>query len=292
MTNEMSELAAYFYEHVFLAYDQYRKVKNDHTTGNNKDRRDAIDAAVALYHLREHIPQSFRKSRHQMAILCPDYDLLGDIANAAKHSVVTKGTPQVTKLDAIREILVSTRFSDQDGEYANEEKIVEVGLFDGSKRDVYEILTNVVNMWFDELHRIGAIDQRQPIQLKREGVVSRENASSVSLQMTAGIRWKQSYRLQKYNYESNKIEPVDLSNAEEIVFTIRKPPTYELELHDASGVKITRKIEITPEQAKGLKRIEDPSQQVQYLLKIATSQGIADKMIAEYQNAKNKEQNS
>ena len=46
----------------------------------------------------------------------------------------------------------------------------------------------------------------------------------------------------------------------------------------------------SPEQAKDLKQINDPSQRDQYLLKIAISQGTADKMIAEYQNAKNKEQ--
>lgn len=290
MSQEMSELAAYFYEHIFLAYDRYEKAKNDHTMGNNNDRREAIDAAVALYHLREHIPQSLRKSRLQLAVVCPDYDLLGDIVNASKHHVITRGTPQVTRLDAIQEILVSTRFSDQDGEYANDEKIVEVELIDGSKRDVYEILTNVVNMWFDELHQIGAIERRQPMQLNRQSLVTRENAHSVSLQITTGIRWKQSFRLQKYNYESNKVESVDLSDAKNITFTVRKPPAFEVELHDASGVKFTREIELTPEQAKDLKQINDPSQRDQYLLKIAISQGAVDQMIAEYQNPKNKEQ--
>jgi hypothetical protein len=197
MSKEMSELAAYFYEHVFLAYDRYKKAKNDHTMGNNKDRREAINAAVALYHLREHIPQSLNKSRSQLAALCPDYDLLGDIVNASKHGVVTRGTPHVTRLDAIQEILVSTKFSDQDGEYANDEKMVEVELVDGSKRDIYEILTNVINMWLDELHQIGAIDQQPPIQLNRQSLVTRENAHGVSLQITTGIRWGKSLRLQK-----------------------------------------------------------------------------------------------
>jgi len=67
---KMEELAAYFYQHVFLAYHQYRQVKNDQMMGDNKDRREAIDAAIALYHLREHIPQQLRKSRAQLAALC------------------------------------------------------------------------------------------------------------------------------------------------------------------------------------------------------------------------------
>jgi hypothetical protein len=288
----MQELAAYFYQHVFLAYHRYRQVKNDGEIGDNKDRREALDAAVALYHLREHIPLPFRKTRAQLAALCPDYDLLGDIVNAAKHNVLTHGTPQVAGVDNISEILVCTRFRDQDGEYDHQEKIVEVELVDGSKRDIYEILTNVVNTWFDELHRIGAIDQRQPIQLKTQELVSREDASSVALQITQGIRWQQHFRLQQYNYESNEIEPVDLSDAENIIFTVREPPTFEVEMGDASGLKFAKKVELTPEQVRELEQIDDPSQRNQYLLKVAAGQGVLEQMITEYQDAKNEEQQS
>jgi hypothetical protein len=292
MSKEMQELAAYFYEHVFLAYHQYRQVKNDHEMGNNKDRREAIDAAIALYHLREHIPQPFRKSRAQQAALCPDYGLLGDIVNAAKHKTLTRGKPQVAGADNIREVLVCTRFADQSGEYSHDEKIVEVELVDGSKRDICEVLTNVVNMWFDELHQIGAIDQRQPIQLEGRELVSREDASSIALQLTQGIRWQQQMRFQRYNYESSEIEPVDLSDAEDIIFTVRKAQTFELGLQDASGVKFTSEVELTPEQARELKQIDDASQRQRYLLTIAANQGVVNQMIAQYQNAKTKERQS
>lgn len=288
----MEELAAYFYEQVFLAYHRYRQVKNDGEMGDNKDRREAIDAATALYHLREHIPQPFRRSRTQLAALCPDYDLLGDIVNAAKHNVVTRGTPQVAGSDSISEILVRTRFRDQDGEYDHQEKIVGVELVDGSERDMYEILTNVVNMWYDELHRIGAIDQRQPIQLKRRELVSREDACCVALRLTRGIRWRQHIRFQQYNYDANEIEAVDLRDAEGIRFTARKPPAFEIEMDDALGVKSTREVELTLEQVGELEQIDDPNQRNQYLLEIAAGQGVLEQMITEYQDAKNEEQQS
>jgi hypothetical protein len=288
----MQELAAYFYQHVSLAYHRYRQVKNDGEMGDNKDRREAIDAAIALYHLREHIPQPFTKERDQLAALCPDYDLLGDIANAAKHNVLTRRTPQVAGADSIYERLVCTRYKDQDGEYEHDEKIVEVQLIDGSTRDIYEILTNVVNMWFDELHRIGAIDQRQPIRLNRQKLVSREDASSVALQITQGIRWQQHFRFQQYNYESNEIEPIDLSDAENIIFTVRKPPTFEVEMGDASGLKFAKEVELTPEQVRELEKIDDPNQRNRYLLEIAASQGVLEQMITEYQDAKSEEQQS
>jgi len=285
----MEELAAYFYQHVFLAYHRYRQVKNDPVMGDNKDRREAIDAAIALYHLREHIPQQFSKSRAQLAALCPDYDLLGDIVNAAKHNVLTRGTPRVAGADSIYEVQVCTRYQDQEREYDHVEKIVEVELSDGSTRDLYDILTNVVNMWLDELHRIGAIDLRQPIQLNRPGLVSREDASSIALQLTRGIQWKQRFRFQRYNYESNAIEPVDLRDAENIIFTVRKPQTFEVQMGDDSGLQLTKEAELTPEQVKELDRIDDPSRRNQYLWEIAVSQGVVDQMVVEYLNTRNED---
>ncbi len=281
---EMEDLAAYFYQNTFLAYHQYVQVKNDRLMGEDKDLREAINAAVALYHFREHIPPPFQKSRAQLAVQCPDYDLLGDIVNAAKHNVLTHGTPQVVRADSIYQIMVCTKYKDQHGEYDHCKKVVEVKLVDGSTRDVYEVLTNVINMWFDELHQIGAIDQRLPIQLQKQDIVTRENASNVDLQITQGIQWKQHMRFQQYNYETNEIEAVDLSDAENIVFTVRKPQTFELQLGDDSGLKATKQVQLTREQAGKLEQIEDANQRSQYLWEVAVSQGIVDQMIAEYQS--------
>jgi hypothetical protein len=237
MSEEMSELAAYFYEHVFHSYRRYKTVKFDQLMGNNKDRRVAIDAAVALYHFREHIPSSHRKNYVQLASLCPDYTLIRDIANVAKHKQITYYDPQIANIDDIKEILVSTKFVDQDGEYIHEEKVVEVELINSSIRDIDEILTNVVNMWFGELHQIGAIDRVEPIQLRKPGLVSRDKASRVSLEITKGIRMKMNFRFQKYNYESNLLEPVYFSDAENIVFTVSRRPTFKLVLKNSSGKK-------------------------------------------------------
>jgi hypothetical protein len=280
----MEELAAYFYRSVFLAYDQYRQVKNSEAMGDDRDRREAIAAATALYHLREHIPRGFRKSRAELAALCPDYDLLGDVVNAAKHGVLNHGNPRVADASSISEVMVCTRYEDREGEYYSAEKTVEVGLIDGSKRDLHEILTNVVNMWFDELHRMGAIDRRDPIQLDRPRPVPREDATSLPLQLTKGLQWTLQLRLQQYNYETDTIEPVDLTDAG-ITFTIRKPRTFDVQMGDDSGLLLTREVELTPEQARELDQIDDPDRRDQYLRKIAVTQGVVYQMMAQHLRA-------
>lgn len=278
----MEELAAYFYNHVFLAYDEYVTVKHDGEMFNGRDRRVSLNAATALYHLREHVPHDLRKSRAALAKQCPDYDLLGDIVNAAKHNNLTLGQPQVISSEKIVEVLVCTTLSDQDGEYAHHEKAVEVELVDGSTRDLYDVLTNAVNMWLNELHRIGAIDQREPLRMRRIFPISRDDAVSASLGLTKGYRWQQRFRMQRYDADSGEVVPVDLSSYEKLTFTIKKPPTFTIELNDASGVQTSSELQLTAEQASTLKKIGDPDRRREYLLQVAQKQGLLEQMLAEY----------
>ena len=104
------DLAAFFYENVVAAFTDYSKIRQNDPYGRSRDIRAAIDTATSLYHLREHIPAQYRKSRSEVAKLCPDYDLLGDVANAAKHDDLTRGKPQIKSADDIYELTVITRY--------------------------------------------------------------------------------------------------------------------------------------------------------------------------------------
>lgn len=285
----MQDLAAYFYQHVFLAYHHYAEVKNDQVMGDNRDRREAINAGAALYHLREHIPAPFRKSRAKLAAKCPDYDLLGDIVNAAKHKQLTRGTPQVVRADEIYEIMVCTKYQDDQGEYEHCEKVVEVKLIDGSTRDIYVVLTNVVNMWFEELHQIGAIEERRPLESRKQEIVLRDSATSIDLSITKGIQWKQRMGFQRFNFETNEVEPVGLSDYEEIVFTVREPQTFELQLHDEAGLGVTTDVTLTPEQLRMLRAMGNQKEQDEYLWQIALDKGIVAQMLSEHFIAKRDE---
>lgn len=143
------DLGAYFYENVVTAYMKYKDAKERLISGRSNDLRLAINAAIFLYHLREHLPQQYAMTRKSLSLLCSDYDLLGDIVNAIKHKKVTRGTPQVIFAESVYEEIVLTEYFDEKGKYIHIEKFVMIEIIDGTQRDVFEILTNVINMWFN-----------------------------------------------------------------------------------------------------------------------------------------------
>ncbi|GAF98811.1 unnamed protein product, partial [marine sediment metagenome] len=142
------DLVAYFYENVVASYNAFSGALKNNVSGMSKDLRAAINSATALYHFREHIPRIHQKTRKELAKKCPDYDLLGDIVNAAKHRALTRGNPQVSSANDIFEQVVFTKYRDEEGEYFSSEKTVLVKLKDNSDRNMQEILTNVLTMWF------------------------------------------------------------------------------------------------------------------------------------------------
>jgi hypothetical protein len=88
---EKEKLYAFFYETVVLVYQAYKTTRNEAKAGTRNDWKSALTAATAAYHFREHLPQPHKKSRREIAAICPDYDLLGDVVNASKHKDVTFG---------------------------------------------------------------------------------------------------------------------------------------------------------------------------------------------------------
>lgn len=186
------DLSAHFHENVWESYQNFAEAKKSIKAGKSRDLRLAINAATALYHLREHIPQHLRKSRAKLAKLCPDYDLLGDVVNAAKHSILTQGNPQIVSAEDIFEQVTSTLYKDEQGDYWHGEKSVFVKLKDGSVRDLYEVLTNVLNMWLKELQGLGVIGYIKPIEIKDEGILPRSSesgAAPLDLEIIQGVRF-------------------------------------------------------------------------------------------------------
>lgn len=155
-------LEALFLENALTAYNEFSKSIKSDQFGQSSDLRLAMNAATALYHFREHVPPASRETRSALASSCPDYDLLGDIVNAGKHSEVTRGTPRVKSAADIQEVIVMTEYEDADGPYQHERKTVEVELVDGSTRELQDILRAVLDMWIAELKAIGFLTGLQP----------------------------------------------------------------------------------------------------------------------------------
>ena len=55
-------LEALFVENVLAAYNEFSRSLHTDTSGRGNDIRLGINAAVALYHLREHFPTTLRKT--------------------------------------------------------------------------------------------------------------------------------------------------------------------------------------------------------------------------------------
>jgi hypothetical protein len=84
--------------------------------------------------------------------------------------------------------------------------------------------------------------------------------------------------LRQYNCRSDEIEAVDSTDAG-IIFTVREPATFGVRMGDDSGLLLTRKVEVTVEQAAELDQINDPGERNQYFWEIALGQGVVGQLL-------------
>ena len=172
------DFEAYFHENVMDSYRNYAKAKRRKIVEKSSDLRFALIAGSALYHLREHLPNNKKQSFSSIVQLCPDYELLGDIVNASKHKILTqRRNSLIHSADDLTEEVISTTYKDRKGEYQHIEKEIFVKLKNGTERIVFEVLTNVMNMWQDFLYKLELIKKIEPITINKEKVPRRTKNS-------------------------------------------------------------------------------------------------------------------
>lgn len=247
------DLKAHFVENVATDYSNYVETRKSPVYGRSVHLRSAIAAATSLYHFREHLPPAHKKSRVAVAKVCPDYDILGDVVNAAKHRKLTKGRPRLTSAQDIFEQTVITQYEDSDGEYRDCQTTVVARTRDGTERDLLPILTNVVNYWGRLLETLGVLDSFSPYDtgaLPGEGYVSREIAKGMDLELTSGIRFRQQMKLLKYDPRIGRAEPIDLTGSTARIKLYR--PSYTVDIHltnSKSGEKIDLSLKLDDEES-------------------------------------------
>jgi len=212
------ELAAYYAEHVVAAFIECRDAVRNGMAGKSRDVRSALAAASALFHFREHLEGSASLSRAEAESKCADYAIVGDVTNASKHREIARKTPHgpplVRAATDISEEIVITMYLDELGEYRGTVKAVAVTLSDGTRRDLVELLANVLNFWERHLVEHGLLSTvrefRPPANVEPR---SRAECASdkITMVIVAGLRWRQVYRLMKYNYALGKVEMMDLT---------------------------------------------------------------------------------
>jgi len=269
------DFKAYFQENIISSYLDYIKVKNSKKAGISNDLKSATNAATNLYHLREHLPSSVSKTRSELSLICPDYDLLGDIVNATKHKKIKNNNPQVSDAKNIFEQIVVTEYQDKLGPFSHKEKCVIVKLNDGTERDLFEILTNVINMWLKVLNKANLIDSVKQFSLKPKRLPRRSKQNQkLDLQLIKGIRFRQVYKMQKYNYSTGQAEPIDLSD-KKFEMRIYKPQfDVSMELTDNNGEKIKLDIQVDKIQKRKLESLKTDQSRLRLFMKMAKEQGV------------------
>lgn len=279
------DLATYFYEHVVRSFEEYLDVKNSGKAGRSRDVRAAVNAATAIYHLREHLPHSHRLSHGTVTSHCADYSLLRDIVNASKHHTLTHGTPQVSDATQIEEQIVTTQYQDAEGLFHTHEKVVFVKLANGSERDVLEVMINVMNFWQTFLHSIGAISKPRNYSIP---VIAQPRSraeagdSRLDFELVKGLRFRQSIRLQKYNYVTGKIELMDLKGGQ-LKFNLYMPNA-ELDLtlkNELLRKEFRKKIALTEKESIEFGLLKTDREKQAYLEKLSSAQQVVRELAAE-----------
>ena len=274
------ELAAYYHENVVTAFNDFREISGSGTAGRSRDVRGALIAATALFHLREHLPSKGRITRADAEKLCPDYGLLGDIVNASKHRSVSQPTPHGPPLVAdatqIGEQIVFTEYQDEMGTYRYTEKTVIAKLSDGSERNLLEVLTNVMDFWEQHLNSLGVIPSARTFTYST-CVHPRSRAecevNRLDFEIVQGQRFRQSFRLQRFNYQTAMVEPIDLTGSQLKLKIYR--PRYDMDLsltHDASGAEFKRTITLSEDETEAVSRLTTDAERQAYIDSLPSAQ--------------------
>ncbi len=254
------DLAAYYHENVVAAFIAYRETSKDGVAGRSRDLREAIIAATALFHLREHLPKSGAPSRTEVERLCPDYALLGDVVNAAKHKFISQNTPHgaplVSDAERLSETLLVIEYEDAAGAYRCTQKTVVAKLADGTERNLLEVLTNVMNFWEVHLHSLGVLSKQRTFVFEPQvRYRTRAECEQIRLdfQIVQGHRFKQSMQLLRFNASTGQAVPIDLTGSK-LTFRIYKPRfDFDVSLrHEASGKEYTRTVMLSEEENETL----------------------------------------
>jgi hypothetical protein len=169
------------------------------------------------------------KTRSQAVRKCPEYRLVADVVNAAKHGSLTRpsseGPPLVAVATDITEITVITRYEDDQGAYSDVRTRVDIQCTDGVTRSLDEALTAVVNYWGGELKKNGVLDyipRPGPVAPGSRFVPRAEARLEHNMEAVQGLRWKQSFQLLHFNPALGRAEPVDLTGAN-LEFRLYRP---------------------------------------------------------------------
>lgn len=190
------------------------------------------------------------------------------------RSVFSATTPQ----DAIGPVRVIKTGCARSDWYYDLKKSIEITLKDGTTRELFDVLTNVVNMWIDFLQAAGISGKATKFALEdRNRIISRAEANRrMDLVLTQGIAAAGGFKIQKYNYEKGLPEPVDLTGSK-LSFTIYDPAKMKTEVAmqavSPEGKQYVGSVELDAEESGELFLLRDEVQRDAFIQKIMERRG-------------------
>lgn len=144
-----------------------------------------------------------------------------------------------------------THYEDAEGTYHHAEKEVTIQLRDGSLRDMKTVLRAVLTMWITEFKVRGLLQRVESPKLEAHVIHPRSTTSGaapMTLTIQQGLRFKRSFRRQKFNYETEEIEPIDITG-HTYKFAIYKPVDADIVMtNNRTGQKIEGTVQLSAEE--------------------------------------------
>lgn len=251
------DLHAYFIENVVRKFERFVESRESEEVGESSHLRCGVDAAAALYHFREFLPDATRPLVEDVTRSCPEYDLLRDVTDVSKHGSLNRPSARLKKAEDLVEQTVFTRIKDDSEPGAVFHKRVLGTLEDGTTVELYPALVAVLNYWSRELERRGVIKKATTWKVKPPPIPTCDAVKhGPSLRMIRGVRFSQNWLLQEYDPETGVTAPMDLTDSEMKLRLYR--PSIEVEVtlrNDLSGVEFTETVALSQEDAAEFERL-------------------------------------
>lgn len=268
----------YFSEKVIPDFIAYVKQRKNNKSGFSKDVSTGINSAISLYHFREHLKNfsdEWDKSYNDLLEICPNYSLLGEVVNASKHAIRNKPDRKLTNAENIFEEIIITIYEDKKGEFNHVQKEVIIKLDSGEEIILFNILTEVINMWIDELQHIGLFHSLSKFNITPKRLPRRSKNSGKLDLITTKQFYGRRFRIQKYNYKTKMVEPPEhpLSEVKMNIYKKIYPVTLNIKPNDGSK-EIELNVDLSEKQIKKINQIKDENLKLKEVLLIAEEQGL------------------
>ena len=258
---------------VVPTYRAFFEARSKNRYGENQLVAKGIDAANLLFHIREHVPSSDRPSRTELQRQYPDYGLVADIANAAKHRLLDRNNPRISDASQIGEIMVVTEYRDDQGVYTSAQAKVRVKLDDGSEHDLAQLLHSVFSMWCIQLQSLGIGNFKNPEGSWSDSHVERIDAKDAPIEQLSGEARKLSFEFRVFDYSAGISKPRDLTGSSVSMNVYKYPESVPITLQSKVDPEVSVEVDIPlrQDQAEEYIKLSDPSEQDAFMVNLIQS---------------------